>query len=363
MAKYKVAWLPGDGIGKDVLDAAKIVLDATGIDFEYIEGDVGWEFWKREGDPLPERTVAMMKETDCCMFGAITSKPQAEAIKEIDPALRDRGFVYRSPIVRLRQIFDLYICLRPCRAYEGNPLNYRNNINIVIFRENTEDLYSGVEFRPIPEVFYRLAEMEKVPKDAAVSLKINSPKGCERILRAAFEYAKKKGRRRLTTVLKANVVRVSDGLFLEIAQRIAKEYPEIIYDNANIDTLCMWLVKNPEEYDVLVAPNLYGDIISDLCAQLVGGLGFACSANIGDNYGLFEPAHGSAPKYAGQYKVNPIATILAARLMLDYLGEEGWANRVEAAVAKVLKEKKVRTYDLGGKDSTLEMAEEIARNL
>lgn len=360
MAKYKVAWLPGDGIGRDVLDAARIVLDATGLEFEYVEGEVGWEYWKSEGDPLPQRTVEMMRETDCCMFGAITSKPQEEAIKEIDPALCNKGFIYRSPIVRLRQIFDLYICLRPCMAYPGNPLNYRDDIDIVVFRENTEDLYSGVEYRPIPDAFYQVPGMEKVSKDAAVSLKINSPKGCERIIRATFEYARKKKRKRVTSVLKANVVRLSDGLFLEIARQIAKEYPDIEYDNANIDSLCMWLVKNPQDYDVLVAPNLYGDIISDLCAQLVGGLGFACSANIGDRYGLFEPAHGSAPKYTGQYKVNPVATILAVRMMLDYLGEERLAASVEKGVAGVLKDGKVRTYDLGGSASTLDMAKAVA---
>ncbi|RKX69826.1 isocitrate/isopropylmalate dehydrogenase family protein [candidate division WOR-3 bacterium] len=363
MARYRIAWLPGDGIGKDVLDAARVVLDATGIEFEYLPGDVGWEFWKKEGNALPERTVEMMKRTDACMFGAITSKPQDEAVKELNPELRDKGYRYYSPIVKLRQIFDLYTCLRPCRSYPGNPLNFRDDIDIVIFRENTEDLYSGVEFRPVPKAFYQVPGMEKVPKDAAISLKVNSPRGCERIIRSAFEYARKKQRKRVTTVLKANVVRVSDGLFLEIARKIAKEYPEIEYDNANIDTLCMWLIKRPHEYDVLVAPNLYGDIISDLCAQLVGGLGFACSANIGENYGLFEPAHGSAPKYAGMYKVNPIATILAAKLMLDYLGEEEVADRVEQAVARVLKEGKVRTYDLGGNASTLDMAKEVARYL
>jgi len=360
MAKYKVAWLPGDGIGKDVLDAARIVLDATGLEFEYIDGEVGWEFWKSEGDPLPERTIEMMKGTDCCMFGAITSKPQEEAIKEIDPVLRNKGFIYRSPIVRLRQIFDLYICLRPCKAYEGNPLNYRQDIDIVVFRENTEDLYAGVEYRPIPEPFYQVPGMEKVSKNSAVSLKINSPEGCERIIRAAFEYARKKKRKRVTSVLKANVVRVSDGLFLEIARKVAKEFPEVAYDNANVDSLCMWLVKNPQDYDVLVAPNLYGDIISDLCAQLVGGLGFACSANIGEGYGLFEPAHGSAPKYAGQYRVNPIATILASKMMLEYLGEEDLAERVDNAVAQVIGESEIKTYDLGGSASTLDVAKAIA---
>jgi len=210
---------------------------------------------------------------------------------------------------------------------------------------------------------FKIPGMEKVPRDAAISLKVNTPKGCERIIRSAFEYARKHKRRKVTAVTKANVVRVTDGLFLEKAREVARDYPEIELDYANIDAMCMWLIKNPEKYDVLVAPNLYGDIISDLCAQLVGGLGFGCSGNIGDNYAVFEPTHGSAPKYAGQYKVNPIATILAAKMMLDWLGEKEMANRVENAVAEVIKEGKVRTYDMGGDASTLDMARAIADKL
>ncbi len=363
MAKYKIAWLPGDGVGKDVLDAAKIVLDKLNLDAEYIPLDIGWEFWCKEGDALPKRTIEAMKETDCALFGAITSKPKEEAQKELAPELQGKGLEYRSPIVRMRQLFDLYICLRPCKAYPGNPLNYRDNIDIVVFRENTEDLYAGVEFYPIPEEMFKIPGMEKVPRDAAISLKVNTPKGCERIIRSAFEYARKHKRRKVTAVTKANVVRVTDGLFLEKAREVARDYPEIELDYANIDAMCMWLIKNPEKYDVLVAPNLYGDIISDLCAQLVGGLGFGCSGNIGDNYAVFEPTHGSAPKYAGQYKVNPIATILAAKMMLDWLGEKEMANRVENAVAEVIKEGKVRTYDMGGDASTLDMARAIADKL
>ncbi|MEO0226000.1 MAG: isocitrate/isopropylmalate dehydrogenase family protein, partial [candidate division WOR-3 bacterium] len=362
-AKYRIAWLPGDGVGKDVLDAAKIVLEKLKLDAEYINGDIGWEFWKKEGDPLPERTIEMMKDTTCALFGAITSKPQHEAVKELNPEIRDKGFVYRSPIVRMRQLFDLYICLRPCYAYPGNHLNYRENIDLVIFRENTEDLYSGVEFNPVPEEMLRIKGMEKVPAGAAVSLKINTRKGCERIIRAAFDFARKKRRHKVTAVHKANVVRMTDGLFLEVFYEVAREYPEIQADNANIDSLTMWLLKNPLNYDVLVAPNLYGDIISDLCAQMVGGLGFASSGNIGDNYAVFEPTHGSAPKYAGLYKVNPIATILAVKLMLEWLNEEDRARRLESAVAQVIKEQKVKTYDMGGTASTLEMAEAIAKKI
>jgi isocitrate/isopropylmalate dehydrogenase len=360
MAKYKIAWLPGDGIGKDVLDAAKIVLDGIDLDAEYIHGDVGWEFWCKEGDPLPQRTIDLMKRTDCAMFGAITSKPKMVADKELVPELRNKGYVYRSPIVRMRQMFELYICKRPCRAYPGNPLNYKEDIDFVIFRENTEDLYSGVEFYPVPDEMFKIKGVEKVDRDAAISFKINTPRGCMRIIRAAFEFAKAHGRKKVTCVHKANVVRATDGLFLEIFGHIAQEYPGIEAGDANVDSLCQWLLKRPNDYDVLVAPNLYGDIISDLCAQMTGGLGFGSSGNIGDDYAVFEPTHGSAPKYTGMYKVNPIATILAAKMMLEWLGETESAAAVETSIAAVIKENKVRTYDMGGDATTLQMAEAIA---
>jgi len=319
MAKYRIAWLPGDGIGEDVLEAARIVLDKLALDAEYIPGDVGWKFWCREGDALPERTVELLRGVDAAMFGAITSKPAKTAQAELDPSLRGKNLTYRSPIVRLRQLFDLYICLRPCKAYPGNPLNFQDGIDIVIFRENTEDLYSGVEFSPVPPdvaaVLSRFSRQfstfeQLPPEEYAISCKINTRKGSRRIIKAAFEYAREHGRRKVTVVHKANVVRATDGLFLELAEEVAGDYPGIELGNANIDSLCMWLLKNPLQYDVLVAPNLYGDIISDLCIQMVGGLGFGCSANIGEKFALFEPTHGSAPKYAGQYKVNPIATII-----------------------------------------------------
>ncbi|TAK98082.1 MAG: isocitrate/isopropylmalate dehydrogenase family protein, partial [Verrucomicrobia bacterium] len=283
-----------------------------------------------------------------------------------------KGLTYRSPIVRMRQLFDLYICLRPCKAYPGNPINFKEGINLVVFRENTEDLYAGVEFAPVPtelaETLTKLskpfAPFAKLPPDQyAVSCKINTRAGSERIVRAAFEFARKFKRKKVTVVHKANVVRATDGLFLECAKSVAKEFPEIQMDEANIDALTMWLLKNPFNYDVLVAPNLYGDIISDLCAQMVGGLGFGCSGNIGKNLAVFEPTHGSAPKYAGQYKVNPIATILAAKMMLEWLGEISKAAMLELAVEQVIKEGKVRTYDMGGSASTFDMAKAIAAKL
>ena len=372
MARYKIAWLPGDGIGIEVLDAAAIVLERIGLDAEYIHGDIGWEFWRTEGDALPRRTIDLLKSVDAAMFGAITSKPVKTAQAELAPALQPQKLTYRSPIVRMRQLFDLYNCLRPCKAYPGNPLNYKEGIDLVVFRENTEDLYSGVEFHPVPpelssvlsNVSPAFSPYRGLAADAyAVSCKINTKSGSERIVRAAFEFARKFHRKKVTVVHKANVVRATDGVFLEAANSVAAEFPEIRMDDANIDAMTMWLLKNPFNYDVLVAPNLYGDIISDLCAQMVGGLGFGCSGNIGDKLAVFEPTHGSAPKYAGMNKVNPIATILAAKMMLDWLGETGAAARIENAVAAVIMEGAVRTYDMGGTNTTMEMAGAIANKL
>ncbi len=372
MAKHTIAWLPGDGIGIDVLEAARLVLDAVELDADYVPGDIGWEFWRTEGDALPARTIDLLRHVDAALFGAVTSKPVKAAEAELVPALQGQGLVYRSPIVRMRQLFDLYVCLRPCKAYKGNPLNYKDNIDLVVFRENTEDLYSGVEFHPVPaDLSALLTRISKpfapyavLPSDEyAISCKVNTHAGSERIVRAAFEFARSRGRRKVTIVHKANVVRASDGLFLETAREVARKYPEIAVDEANIDAMTMWLLKNPMNYDVLVAPNLYGDIISDLCAQMVGGLGFGCSGNIGDTLAVFEPTHGSAPKYAGQHKVNPIATVLSVVMMLDWLGETDKAVRVEQAVAAVLTEGRVRTYDMGGSNTTLEMAAAIAAAL
>jgi 3-isopropylmalate dehydrogenase len=372
VAQHRIAWLPGDGIGVDVLQAARLVLDAVELDAAYVHGDIGWEFWCREGDALPRRTIDLLRSVKAAVFGAITSKPVKAAEAELAPELRGTGLVYRSPIVRMRQLFDLYVCLRPCRAYPGNPLNFRPDIDLVVFRENTEDLYAGVEFHPVPAALsMTLQQLSKPfgpfaslqPDEYAVSCKINTKHGSERIVRAAFEFARRRHRRKVTIVHKANVVRAADGLFLEAAREVARAYPDIAVDDANVDAIMMWLLKNPTSYDVLVAPNLYGDIVSDLCAQMVGGLGFGCSANIGESLAVFEPTHGSAPKYAGQFKVNPIATILSLVLMLDWLGEREKAARVERAVAAVIADGRVRTYDMGGTHSTKDMAAAIAEEV
>jgi len=372
MAKYQIAWLPGDGVGKDVMEAARIVLNTLKLDAEYIHGDIGWEFWCAEGDPLPARTTELLKRTDCALFGAITSKPKEEAAKELAPELQGKGLVYASAIVRLRQEFNLRTNLRPCKAYKGNPLNYRDDIDLVVFRENTEDLYSGVEFHPLPQPVMDalLAHHPKMKKfkdtpldDIAVSLRIITRKASQNIIRDAFEYAKKYSYKNVTVVEKPNVIRETSGLMIREARKIAKNYPQIELWETNIDAMCMWLIKNPFDYGVLVTSNMFGDIISDLCAQLVGGLGFACSGNIGDKYAVFEPTHGSAPKYAGKYKVNPIAMLLSAKLMLEWLNEHQMALKLENAIAKVIELGNVRTYDMGGNSTTLEVAEEVARNL
>ncbi len=372
MAKYKIAWLPGDGVGNDVMEAAKIVLDKIKLDAEYIHGDIGWEFWCKEGDPLPERTVELCNNTDCALFGAITSKPKEEAERELVPELQGKGMIYSSPIVRMRQEFNLRTNLRPCKAYKGNPLNYKDDIDLTVFRENTEDLYSGIEFHPVPDEV-RNAINKNHPKmkrfmdtpadEIAFSLRVITKKASRNIITDAFDYAKKFGLKTVTVVEKPNVIRETSGLMVRTAREVAKNYPGIELWETNIDAMCMWLVKNPQDYSVMVTSNMFGDIISDLAAQLVGGLGFACSGNIGDNYAVFEPTHGSAPKYAGKYKVNPIAMLLSVKMMLDYLGEFDSAKKLEKAIAEVIAEGKIRTYDMGGSNTSLEVAEAVAAKM
>jgi len=372
MAKYSVAWLPGDGVGHDVMEAARIVLDRLDVDAEYRHGDIGWEFWCKEGDPLPKRTVELLHQTDCALFGAITSLPKEEAEKALVPELQDKGLVYSSPIVRLRQEFNLRTNLRPCKAYPGNPLNYRDDIDIVVFRENTEDLYVGIEFHPVPDELRatikkhnaKMARFDAVDgADMAISLRVNTRQACRNIVTDAFEFAMKQGRKSVTVVEKPNVLRETSGLMVRTAREVARDYPDIELWETNIDAMCMWLVKNPTDYSVLVTSNMFGDIVSDLCAQLVGGLGFAASGNIGDDYAVFEPTHGSAPKYAGQYKVNPMAMLLSCRLMLDWLGETNKAQALENAIAAVIADGRVRTYDMGGTNTTLDVAQTVGAKL
>jgi len=383
MSKYKIAWMPGDGVGNEVMDATRIVLDKLGLDAEYVPADIGWEFWCKEGNPLPDRTIEILKNTDCALFGAITSKPREEALEELDPSFHDKGLSYFSPIVRLRQLFNLHTNLRPCKAYPGNPLNkLGDDIDLTIFRENTEGMYGGIEWFPFPEKIAKAMADEEVGhpermkrwfekglENVAVSTRIMSKQGCESICRQSFEYAKKFGRKSVTLVEKPNVLRETGGLMTRVFREVAKDYPGIEAWEANIDAMTMWLIKNPADYDVIVAENMFGDIISDLAAGLVGGLGFACAANIGDEYAVFEPTHGSAPKYDGKNVVNPIAMILTAKMMLDWLGEKEMATKLEAAVADVIKEGKVQSYDMKGvragtgAASTMEVAQAVVDKL
>ncbi len=357
--------MPGDGIGKVVLPEAIRVLDAVGFDAEYVHADIGWDFWINEGNALPERTVKLLEEHKLSLFGAITSKPKDQAAAELPPELRDKGLVYASPIVKLRQHFDLDISIRPCRSFPGNPLNFirrrgdgfeEPKVDAVIFRQNTEGLYGGVEWTNPPDVVRsalethpRMAQFKHVPsEEMAISTRIFSRGACRRIVREAFAYAEKFGYKSVTVCEKPNVIRETSGMMRAEAKEAAKDHAGIALWETNIDAQMMWLTKNPEDYGVLVSGNMFGDIVSDGFAGLIGGLGFACSANIGREVAVFEPTHGSAPKYENFSPsiVNPIAMILTACMMLDHIGETDKSERMRAAVAAVIAEGKVRCYDM-----------------
>ena len=366
MAKFTVVAMPGDGIGQVVLPEAIRVLDAVGFDAEYVHGDIGWDFWIREGNPLPERTIDLLREHKLGLFGAITSKPKKEAAAELDASLQGKGFEYFSPIVGMRQIFNLDVCIRPCRSFAGNPLNFVRQkadggfeepaVDAVVFRQNTEGLYCGIEWTDPPQVVRNALGLhakyrpfaDTPGKDFAMSVRLFTRLACRRIVRAAFEYAQRHGYKSVTICEKPNVLRETSGMMEDVGREVHKDFPDIQLWSTNIDAQMMWLTKNPEDYGVLVAGNLFGDIISDAFAGLVGGLGFACSGNIGDEVAVFEPTHGSAPKYAELDPpiINPIAMILSAAMLLDHVGDEEKAGRVRAAVAAVVQEGRVRTYDM-----------------
>ncbi len=360
--------MPGDGIGRVVLEESIRVLDAAGFKANYEEAGIGWEFWCRDGNPLPDSTVHLLEKHKIGLFGAITSKPKDAAAAELNPELRSGDFVYSSPIVGLRQHFNLDICIRPCHTYKGNPLNFirrgRNNnieepeVDVVIFRQNTEGLYGGVEWSDPPsqvyEAFLTHPKFRKnfgsTPKDEiSISTRIFTRKPTERILRAAFSHARENNYRSVTVCEKPNVIRETSGMMYRMAMDLQKsEFPEIELWNTNIDAQMMWLTKNPENYGVIVAGNMFGDIVSDGFAGLIGGLGFACSANLGEDVAVFEPTHGSAPKYADYPEsiVNPIAMIASACMMLEHIGEQVVSERIRNAIAAVISEGKVRTYDM-----------------
>jgi len=366
MAKHTVVTMPGDGIGNQVLPQAIRVLKAVGFDAEYVHADIGWDCWCREGDALPERTVELLAKHKLGLFGAITSKPKKQAEAELRPELKGKGYSYFSPIVTMRQRFNLDTCIRPCISFPGNPLNFIRKqvdggfeepfVNVVVFRQNTEGLYAGVEWTNPPEqVRAALATHSKFKPfasvagpDLAVSVRIITRAAARKICRGAFEWAKKYGYKSVTICEKPNVLRETSGLMEEEAKAVSKDYPAIALWSTNIDAQTMWLTKNPEEYGVVVASNLFGDVISDAFAGLIGGLGFAASGNIGDEVAVFEPTHGSAPKYAELDPpiVNPIAMFLSAVMMLEHIGEVEKARRIREAIAAVVKEGKVRTYDM-----------------
>ncbi len=334
--RHKVTLIPGDGTGPEVTKATERALEATGVEFEWDIGIIGEKAQDTLGTPLPDHILESIRKNKVALKGPVTTPI---------------GAGFRSVNVALRKSLDLYACLRPCRTYPGI-LTPFENVNIVVVRENTEDLYSGIEFAVGSQESDRLMKLifettqKRVRKDSGFSIKTISETGSRRIVKFAFEYARANKRKKVTAVHKANILKFSDGLFLAAAREVAKEYSDIEFEDVVVDALCMRLVRNPQQYDIIVLPNLYGDIVSDLCAGLIGGLGIAPGANMGDNMAVFEPTHGSAPRYAGQNKVNPMAMMLSAAMMLRYLRENEAANKLEKAVADVIAEGKNVTYDL-----------------
>jgi len=330
---YTVTLIPGDGTGPELAVALETVIAATGVPILWEVHDAGLGVMEEYGTPLPEHVLDSIRRTRVAIKGPITTPV---------------GTGFRSVNVALRKELDLYACLRPAKTMKGARSRFED-VDLVVVRENTEDLYAGIE--------------HMVGEDAAESIKIITRKGSERIARFAFEYARRHGRRKVTAVHKANIMKCTDGLFLRVAGEVAAQYPDVEFEDRIVDNMCMQLVQKPELYDVLVLPNLYGDIVSDLCAGLIGGLGVAPGANFGDDIAVFEPVHGSAPKYAGQDKVNPVALLRSGVLLLEHLGEDAAARRMEDAIAAVVAEGKDVTYDLGGSTGTSGMAAAIARRI
>lgn len=328
---YTICVIGGDGIGPEVVGEAVKLLNNTNIKFDFVEAEAGFNAYKKYGTPLPETTIKLCQQSDAILFGASSSPPHINN--------------YFSPIVRLRKLLNLYANIRP---FFSLPLpNFKQNIDFVIVRENTEGLYSG---------------LEKITKDGAIAQRVITKKASIRIIDFAFKLATDQKRKKVTLVHKANILRITDGLFLSIGQKIAKRYPKILFEDIIVDACAMKLIKNTQDFDVIVTTNMFGDILSDEAAALVGGLGIAASANIGDNLSLFEPVHGSAPKYAGKNRVNPTACFLASCMMLDYLDEARTANKIRQAIFSTMK-KGILTYDLGGKTGMSEFTNEVIRNL
>jgi isocitrate dehydrogenase (NAD+) len=346
---YNITLIPGDGVGPDVTAAARRVLEATGVKFNWEIVEAGAAMMTKYNTPLPDSVIQSIRKNRVALKGPITTPI---------------GSGFRSVNVTLRKSLDLYACLRPCKSYPGVLSPYKD-IDIVIVRENTEDLYAGIEFEKGSSEAARILKLVaetrgKVREDSGISLKIISEFGSRRVVKFAFDYARANNRRKVTAVHKANIMKFSDGLFLSVAREVARGYPDIEFNDVIVDNLCMQLVRNPRQFDMLVLPNLYGDIVSDLCAGLVGGLGVAPGANLGDGIAVFEPTHGSAPKYTGQNRVNPIATMLSGMLMLRYLKEFEAAEGVEKAIAAVIAEGESLTYDMKTGRSTCVGTSQVA---
>ncbi len=337
-----VTLIPGDGIGPEVTEATRRVLEATGVVFNWEIAYAGADIMDKYGTPLPDSVLNSIHKNKVALKGPITTPV---------------GYGFRSVNVAMRKSLDLYACLRPCKLYPGAPSRY-HDIDIVVVRENTEDLYAGIEFERGSDEAAKLAKIvmqtkgEQLRNDSGLSLKMISETASRRIVHFALKYARSYRRQKVTAIHKANIMKFSDGLFLAAAREVAKEYPDIEFEDRLVDNMTMQLVKRPRQFDVIVAPNLYGDIISDLCAGLVGGLGLAPGANIGDEIALFEPTHGSAPKYTGQNKTNPMAMMLSGVMMLRHLGEVAAADKLEKAIAGVIAEGKSVTYDLKPETAT-----------
>ncbi|NWF52552.1 MAG: isocitrate/isopropylmalate dehydrogenase family protein [Nitrospirae bacterium] len=333
---HAVTLIPGDGIGPEITEATKRVIEATGVDIKWDICKAGEEVFEREGTPLPQDTLDSIKKNKVALKGPITTPV---------------GKGFRSVNVTLRQTLDLYCCLRPCKTFKGARTRFEN-IDLIIVRENTEDLYAGIEFEKGSDITNKLIKFiidstgKTIRSDSGISIKPISIYATERIVRFAFDYARKNNRKKVTAVHKANIMKYSDGLFLDTARNVSKRYNDIEFEDKIVDNMCMQLVQKPEFYDVIVLPNLYGDIISDLAAGLIGGLGLAPGANLSNEIAVFEPVHGSAPKYKGMNKVNPLAMILSGVMMLKHLGEGEAAKRLENAIEKVIEEGKYVTYDM-----------------
>ena len=356
---YTITLIPGDGVGPEISEAAKRVIESTGVPIKWDIQEAGLDVYEKEGTPLPQRVIDSIKKNKVALKGPITTPV---------------GKGFRSVNVTLRQNLDLYCCLRPSKTFKGVRTRFQD-VDLVIIRENTEDLYAGIEFKKDSEDTKKIIDLiheltgKSIRGDSGISIKPISVYATERIVKFAFEYARKNNRKKVTAVHKANIMKYSDGLFLETARDVARSYPDIEFEDRIVDNMCMQLVQKPELYDVIVLPNLYGDIVSDLAAGLIGGLGLAPGANLGEEYAVFEPVHGSAPKYKGLNKVNPLAMILSGVMMLKHLGELKASERLELAIASVIEEGKKVTYDMKPLPddptaaTTSQMADAIIENL